>query len=1542
MGKAKSENKFIEIIEQYKNANLTTYKDPSRIYADFSDEIETTNEYNGRQIFELLQNAEDANSNEIEFDLDINKRILRVSNNGNAFSTEGIHSLMIAHLSSKNKVQFIGNKGLGFRSILNWAESVSIYANDSCITFSEEIAKNNLELIGDEQKAKIREYKQKDHYHDDVITFPVLGIPEIAEHKNNPNWITQIEIKYRKEFEKDIIDQLSSINEEVLLFLNSITKITYIKNGVIENKVEITDNEKQSEFVRRISIGDKTWTVFSEQDELPDEYQDKKLRVKEHYEIRVAISKDFDVPSNLLYCYFPTQISIALPCIIHGTFDIDSSRKTINESSKNEYIFSKIPLFLGKIIEELKKNNNEKPNWNFVKLLKPKTNSSDYKYINSLYENLNNLISFSEIFPTVDSERKYKKRDEITYYSEELSNKVHIAYNDMFPEMLIPLGNDYEDLYSLVYGKEYDSSDFWNRMEKICKERNLSLTERVEIIKILTKIRFVNNNKVSLLINTKNEIIDSSIVCFTIPSSENISIPSFIRNNIDIINTELYEKLSESFDINEQDVKNKSRALVGKLRNIVNIQSYDFSEITDRILTEEKRIIDSQEISNENKQKVVKETVSCLFNNFINSNSKVDQLKKVPYLLAKDDTIQIATNLFFSSTYPSGKITEALYGEVLTQNEYLIDKDSWNLKCESEDLIEKYFCWLGVNRFIKSEEISITFSPYSIQHYDFLLKYKEQGDFDSIAYTYGELKTLKITDYNLDKLKQLPPQKIICLLKNEKRISERILVNTDETISFHYHLALVTKTINCSYIMYQLQKTNIFSSIMLEDLSDELKKVIGTENFIDYDWLLKNNISKEDTNAILIKLGAQKSFDTVSQEKLYELINKQYELNKDNPSQTSQKIYQLIADALDKKYEAGEHLNINKDLLYCCKQYGKYHFEKAADCYYSDNAVLPKKMMTKLPIFNIGTRKGEQKIERCFGIKNLKSENVKINITMDEEQKCSYEEKTLELQKRFISRKAYILAFRLDKVNKEETVQAKALSEFTYELIGKGNYSFGSDKPNEFEDYDFILDGNKAIIRVPDISLDALIKESLFLDAFAECLCILFKITDSNELKNIFRNTIKEDISDLKHIIECDMQEGTLEHCVSLLKIKYLTVLTFWNKIFEKLNKKIPSNVDSWEELNNYITSQLQFDLGLLSSEIDYDNFENSESILLISKIEEQLAISPKELLPTKGFYNYHKQQVQNIIYDYTNTMKKQLYLYLTDNIEEQKDFISICNKFESLDTYEQEINENIYVCYPNYLEILQSKIDSKYNINLENGKNEFGIQKIENLYKELFVDYDENNLPNSIRSLVYFPNHKEEILEYINRDKDNKKADNNDVQNNDKEIVEANLDGTGEKPFIPTGKPGNPRSANDNGDKGKKRIGRKAEKDVFDSFVEKFGEENVLHISGNADDPFKTDSAHCDFVYKIPGTSQWRCLEVKHVSNGTIVLTAAEKEFGCKEENKKRYDFALVDEERIHLVKNVFDFPDDDTFEKNKRFKISTKDYYLKFKIQDNGDHIK
>ena len=53
-------------IEKLIESNLKTYRDNSdRFIADYNRELELTKEYNGRQLLELLQNADDADSNEV-------------------------------------------------------------------------------------------------------------------------------------------------------------------------------------------------------------------------------------------------------------------------------------------------------------------------------------------------------------------------------------------------------------------------------------------------------------------------------------------------------------------------------------------------------------------------------------------------------------------------------------------------------------------------------------------------------------------------------------------------------------------------------------------------------------------------------------------------------------------------------------------------------------------------------------------------------------------------------------------------------------------------------------------------------------------------------------------------------------------------------------------------------------------------------------------------------------------------------------------------------------------------------------------------------------------------------------------------------------------------------------------------------------------------------------------------------------------------------------------------------------------------------------
>ncbi len=125
-----------ENIEVFIKSQIISFNNVDNVVAYYNDEQQTTGDYNGRQILELLQNADDAKASLVSFKLDTNNKELVFYNDGESFTLEGIKSIMIPHYSSKVSSTYIGNKGLGFRSILNWANSVSIYSACLKIEFS--------------------------------------------------------------------------------------------------------------------------------------------------------------------------------------------------------------------------------------------------------------------------------------------------------------------------------------------------------------------------------------------------------------------------------------------------------------------------------------------------------------------------------------------------------------------------------------------------------------------------------------------------------------------------------------------------------------------------------------------------------------------------------------------------------------------------------------------------------------------------------------------------------------------------------------------------------------------------------------------------------------------------------------------------------------------------------------------------------------------------------------------------------------------------------------------------------------------------------------------------------------------------------------------------------------------------------------------------------------------------------------------------------------------------------------------------------------
>ena len=137
-------------IEKRKTILLT---DPDQMKQAFNQEKSAARDYYGRELLELIQNADDAGAeqdknNRILIELD--DQILYVANTGKPFSPAGIKSLMVSDNSPKqlNRTRFIGYKGLGFRSILGWASEIAIFSGKLEVGFTEEEAIRTAKDLG--------------------------------------------------------------------------------------------------------------------------------------------------------------------------------------------------------------------------------------------------------------------------------------------------------------------------------------------------------------------------------------------------------------------------------------------------------------------------------------------------------------------------------------------------------------------------------------------------------------------------------------------------------------------------------------------------------------------------------------------------------------------------------------------------------------------------------------------------------------------------------------------------------------------------------------------------------------------------------------------------------------------------------------------------------------------------------------------------------------------------------------------------------------------------------------------------------------------------------------------------------------------------------------------------------------------------------------------------------------------------------------------------------------------------------------------------
>ncbi|MET9160626.1 hypothetical protein ABZX56_23090 [Streptomyces parvulus] len=98
---------------------------------------DTAQEYEGRTLLELVQNGHDAIGEAAPGRIAVlaasqgDDSILYVANEGAVFAEENFRAITELALSSKAAGEGIGNKGLGFRSVLQLTDWPEIYSKSS-------------------------------------------------------------------------------------------------------------------------------------------------------------------------------------------------------------------------------------------------------------------------------------------------------------------------------------------------------------------------------------------------------------------------------------------------------------------------------------------------------------------------------------------------------------------------------------------------------------------------------------------------------------------------------------------------------------------------------------------------------------------------------------------------------------------------------------------------------------------------------------------------------------------------------------------------------------------------------------------------------------------------------------------------------------------------------------------------------------------------------------------------------------------------------------------------------------------------------------------------------------------------------------------------------------------------------------------------------------------------------------------------------------------------------------------------------------------
>ena len=300
--------------------------------------------YSGRSLIELLQNSDDANSKIFFIEL-IDEFTYIIANDGRIFNDNDILALCRSGASTKTRnSNTIGFRGIGFKSIVNYANVVHLVSGDIKTTFSKQLTREILNNVNDVPLIRVPHEFCGYKFQDKINELLAMGYNTIFIFESKSN-ILEEEIK---EFDSNYILFLQSI-EHILLNIDYEKKYDITRKELDENiEIKVTSDKQINNWITTIPKDNKKYSVGF------------KFDGRKVIEARPE--------EAVVHSFMPTNDKLSMPIKINGDFSTDPSRTKIVLDHETKIGVKKCAKILVNLVLEILKSGIDE--YGFINIFK--------------------------------------------------------------------------------------------------------------------------------------------------------------------------------------------------------------------------------------------------------------------------------------------------------------------------------------------------------------------------------------------------------------------------------------------------------------------------------------------------------------------------------------------------------------------------------------------------------------------------------------------------------------------------------------------------------------------------------------------------------------------------------------------------------------------------------------------------------------------------------------------------------------------------------------------------------------------------------------------------------------------------------------------------------------------------------------------------------------------------------------------------------------------------------------------------------------------